>query len=485
MNASLHASSLATTFANNENKHFNNISLTNTSNSRQWIDIVYPPILVLFGTMFNILIIMVMFTKHFRRQATSVYMISGAVNDALGLVVSMTTHWLYVTFDDVYVQERVPGICKFLDFYGWGNCDYGILITTAMTIDRALAITFPLRKHSARRSVRTAKIVSVILALIVTAKEFHFMFGSQMVDQTRKERLCDVVPTSATYAYFWKNVWPWLHFAFLATCFVTIIASNCVLLFFVWKSSRSGPSQSSILRKTKTNGKGSPVKEDKQWMTITPMLIGESLCLLMFTFPFTVQLFVSGYDSDFYSTLNRRLLFSVTFYMLYTNKCITFIVYIATGSRFRLALFDVFLVCTQGRQALRKRRFKDNYGKTLLIAKSISESNKDTNTTSQGRENMAYAKSENKTKTIWTTLGSNKVYTRYDRDTTEWPLDKNSSITESNKSYDDNKNDFEAQNTISIFKLGLETNYSKCIDEHKIQPIVEDNLNLEAYCTHL
>ncbi|XP_033763254.1 uncharacterized protein LOC117344570 [Pecten maximus] len=346
----------------------------------QLVDLIYPPVLIVTGVTFNILIIVVMRTRFFNEQSTSVFMTMGAANDTLSLLVSMLTHWLYVAFPGVYNKEKAGWICKFLDFYGWGNCDLGILITTSMTIDRAFAISFPLRMASGN-NIKRAKITVVCMTLIVVAKEFHFLIGSEMVDPDQTERLCNVFTTTAAYTYFWEIVWPWLHFSFLLVCFAIMSISNGILIYFVWKSSKNlKTSDSKIAKRLGASPRASiwpHQKVDQKWRTITPMLIGESCALLLLTFPFTVQTFFSEYSPTFYHKIQPKLLFSVTFYMLYTNKCITFIIYLVTGSRFRQALKESAIICFKGKNALRRKRFREHFVNNVNIGKSVSEGKPD------------------------------------------------------------------------------------------------------------
>ncbi|XP_060069263.1 galanin receptor type 1-like [Ylistrum balloti] len=338
----------------------------------QFVDLIYPPVLIIIGVIFNILIIVVMRTRFFHEQSTSVFMTMGATNDTLSLMVSMLSHWLYVAFPEVYSKEKAGWICKFLDFYGWGNCDLGILITTSMTIDRAFAISFPLRMTSGD-NVKRAKITIGIVTLIVVAKEFHFLIGSDMVYRNQTERLCNVFTTTASYKFFWEDVWPWLHFSFLLVCFVIMTISNGILTYFVWKSSNDLDTRGTKVVKRTSVPIMSHQKVDQKWRTITPMLIGESCALLFLTFPFTVQSFFSEYHPTFYQKIEPKLLFSVTFYMLYTNKCITFIIYIVTGSRFRQALKECIIICFKGRGAVRRIRFREHFVGNVNIIRSVSE----------------------------------------------------------------------------------------------------------------
>lgn len=336
------------------------------------IDQFYPPILILVGVTCNVLVLLVMRTRYFRYQPSSVYMIGGAINDIFSLSIAMTTHWLHVTFD-VYSREKTRYICKFLDFYGWGNCDLGILITTAMTIDRALAITFPLKKKN-NNTFKRAKIAMLIVIAITIAKEFHFFIGSDMVEEDRSERLCDVYPNSETYLYFWTKIWPWFHLVFLVVCFVFIFVSNMILLCSIWKSSHR-----EILNSLeKFQFDRSSVRTSKQVQTITPMLIGESTVLLLLTFPFSVQLFIFGYDPTVYKSATTHFVFSLTFYMLYTNKCVNFFVYMITGHRFRLGMKELITMCCYGRKKWRQSLYQSTIGH-LHLAKRRSNSKGENN----------------------------------------------------------------------------------------------------------
>ncbi|ESO91443.1 hypothetical protein LOTGIDRAFT_105614, partial [Lottia gigantea] len=127
------------------------------------VNLYVPPILVLVGNVCNILAICVMRTQHFRYLSTSVYMIACALNDATSLIISLTAHWLYMNFPEIVVRSAYSHyMCKFFNFYGWGNCDYTIILTAAMTADRAFAIMKPL-KASTLNLVKRAKIVVVSL----------------------------------------------------------------------------------------------------------------------------------------------------------------------------------------------------------------------------------------------------------------------------------------------------------------------------------
>ncbi|XP_061179280.1 uncharacterized protein LOC133187903 [Saccostrea echinata] len=348
------------------------------------LNTIYPPILIVVGLICNSFIVCVMRTRFFQCQNISVYMTALALNDALSLSISMTTHWLYVSFENIYDRDKMTDICKFLQVYGWGNCDFSILLSTTMSVNRAIAVYLPLKSRASKYSHRRPKFIILFLLLIVLVKNIHFAFSSKIVKSGHmRDKLCDVFPESEIYKIFWENVWPWLHVSFLVLCFLVIAASNGVLVRQLYASSHleirrhhcSNRKESLIVSEEvpsplkhrnscfcseKSNGSG----EFRQWQTVTPMLIGESILILLLTFPFSMQLAISTADFG-----HSEMLFSITFYMLYTNKCATFFVYLITGSRFRLGLRKMFYRCTHSRGAIRRQHFKE----TLHWINSLSE----------------------------------------------------------------------------------------------------------------
>ncbi|PVD36913.1 hypothetical protein C0Q70_03906 [Pomacea canaliculata] len=267
-----------------------------------------PLVLIVFGSVFNAFIILGMRTKEFRDLSTSMYMTAGAVNDLLGLLIALTAHWLYVNFPETIVRGgRADILCRFFNFYGWGQADVGIVIITAMTADRAYGI---LRPMSISNPVWRAKVTIAVVIGVCVVKDFHFWFQSDLVDLGRNERMCDVFPQTVSYRVFYEEVWPWIHASFLAVCFVIMLTSNSIIIHQVRTraGTRSGSIKKVSVRKEGSGQRGNNVPDprDSNTMTIhtrnydhyarhvTSMLLAESFTLILLTFPFSVQLVVSS-----------------------------------------------------------------------------------------------------------------------------------------------------------------------------------------------
>ncbi|XP_029656836.1 growth hormone secretagogue receptor type 1-like [Octopus sinensis] len=301
----------------------------------RFINLYYPPFLVLFGTVCNILVVIVMTSRYFSSVSTAIYMLAGALGDVLCFLIALPAHWVYVNFP--HAVERTDDahyMCKFFNFFGWGSSDFGIILTAAMAADRAIAILFPF-KANRLCTPRRAKSVVIGLLVGVSIKESHFLFVSDIVPEFRNDRLCTVTEPNEIYRWFWRDIWPWVHTVFLLISFIIIIMSNIVIIFYYRKSKR-----------LPVNREIRGVCENSRTRQISTMLLVESFAIILLTFPFCMHTaFTSHRQYNLESPREKAenlLLFSVVFYLLYTNKCATFCLYCITGSRFRYALCDIF-----------------------------------------------------------------------------------------------------------------------------------------------
>lgn len=313
------------------------------------INLYYPPILILFGTVCNILVVIVMTSKYFSSLSTSVFMVAGALGDALCFVIALPAHWVYVNFPYAIARTKdAHYMCKFFNFFGWGSSDFGIILTAAMTADRAVAILFPFQANRIC-TARRAKIIVCLLLGSVSLKEAHFLFVSDIVPRFRKDRLCTVEEPSEGYSFFWRDIWPWIHTVFLLASFCMIIASNAIIIYFYRKS-----------KKLPVNREIRGVSETSRSRQISIMLLVESFAIILLTFPFCLHTAFTSHKQYALESPKEKaenlLVFSVVFYLLYTNKCATFCLYCITGSRFRDALCDIFCwgKCVRRVQKLQK-----------------------------------------------------------------------------------------------------------------------------------
>ena len=178
----------------------------NTYKAADIVNIYFPPALIGLGVFVNLLSIMVMRSPYFRKVSTSVYLTAGAINDLMGLVLALLPHWLFVNYPHVYRRGPVTDdLCKFLNFYGYSNTDATLTLTACMTADRAYAIRFPLRVATAD-TVRRARVVVLLGALVALLKNVHLTFASAMSPPESTERLCVASPSGGGLKYYVEKV---------------------------------------------------------------------------------------------------------------------------------------------------------------------------------------------------------------------------------------------------------------------------------------
>ncbi|KAK7486074.1 hypothetical protein BaRGS_00022683 [Batillaria attramentaria] len=147
------------------------------------------------------------------------------------------------------------------------------------------------------------------------------------------------------------QVWPWIHNVFLGLSLLVVLFSNSLIIVNVKQSSsmtdyshgyRSGPARDAGMRRESVGSLGSSGRRRQ----ITVMMLAESFTTLILSYPFAWYMFFSAKDPEIKTDPDKwamnQLLFPVFFYMLYSNKCVNFFLYVVSGYKFRLALKQVF-----------------------------------------------------------------------------------------------------------------------------------------------
>ncbi|KAL3861369.1 hypothetical protein ACJMK2_007405 [Sinanodonta woodiana] len=306
------------------------------------LDLLVPPVLIFLGSVCNILVIAIMKSTYFHNVSTSLYISVNALVDFGSLVFVLPPHWIHVNFP--WIISRGPNadiMCKVFNFVGWFTSDYGIILTVAMTIERAIAIRFPLHSVS-WCTLRKAKRVILGLSIIIMLKDFHFAITSILVDENVHDRLCASDISDSTYLYFVDNVWPYLHKVFLGISFTLIILSNIIIVRSVRESDRL-----SMLSSNEDLPNGSSVRRvSSRGRQLAIMMISDSITIVVCTLPFAIITTMEASIELLQGTPKDRatghILFSISLYLLYVNRCANFFLYCFSGQRFRLALMELF-----------------------------------------------------------------------------------------------------------------------------------------------
>ncbi|XP_069107071.1 probable G-protein coupled receptor B0563.6 [Argopecten irradians] len=327
------------------------------------INLYFPPVLVIMGTICNCIVIKVMRSMYFRFLSTSLYIAINAFIDNFSLLFLLTVHWINANFPwIIYRGINAHFMCKAFNFFGWTSSDFGILLTAAMTLERSLAITFPLKAQK-WCSVSRAKHMSILLLILAVLKDAHFLFTSGLMSQNQRYKLCEISSKNKNMVIFWRQIWPWIHHSFLFVMFTVIIISNIIILRHV-KLSYMVQKAANVYYRTGNNKRlenrpQASSNHRSRRRQILLMLLADSITIIVCTLPFSIYTSVTSnvvIEDDEAKSVDL-LIYSASFYLLYINRCANFYLYCLSGSRFRFALR---FVCTYKRTVTNSYRMASN-----------------------------------------------------------------------------------------------------------------------------
>ncbi|XP_012944263.2 cysteinyl leukotriene receptor 1-like, partial [Aplysia californica] len=349
------------------------------------LDLYLPPFLLAVGVVCNLLVILVMCSKHFRKMSTSFYMATNAFTDGLSLLVALSGHFLFVNFPEIFSSVRhAHHMCAFFNILGWGSSDLGIMLTVAMTTERAIAVRFPLQAYKLC-TPRRARFVVVGLVVFELVKLSHFMVSSEVVGAEVTSHLCDVDRDDPSFVLYAVDIWPWIHAAILAASYSLVIVGNVIIVINIRKSGKECVADGSGRKNTRKDSSSS--SKNRQ---LSLMLVVDSCFLVVCTFPFAViVILISKFNRLPPSQGGKNLAYSVSFYLLYVNRCLNFFLYCVTGSRFRTALRGIFThdVPTSYVPSTDKTNSRDKLKTVSKLRNSLLQENSNNNNNNNNNNN--------------------------------------------------------------------------------------------------
>ena len=136
------------------------------------INLYYPPIIIFFGTIGNVLSILIYTQAKHRKLSAPSFIVAMAIIDNLMLYVGLLQYWVLFNFAAAKLTEaHCKGMFFVVNFVG----NYSHWIIVLLTIDRFIAVYFPIRSYNLRTRRRA---VIAILALGLTAlfKNLHYLW---------------------------------------------------------------------------------------------------------------------------------------------------------------------------------------------------------------------------------------------------------------------------------------------------------------------
>ncbi|KAK7108374.1 probable G-protein coupled receptor B0563.6 [Littorina saxatilis] len=303
-----------------------------------WIDFIYVPICAGLGILGNMLSFCVLLSPRLSGSSTSVYMAALSVSDSLVQVVNI----LFLVRKFPGHETLRHGTCGLVYFLLYFSIHYNVIVMMGMTLERYLAIRFPL-KASGWCTPRRARTTVVVMCVIVVAVNFHNLILRKMVwNDVLKTEVC--APDGPTNEFFLFKVWPWIDGA--VYCYIPLLTVSVlnVLIVLQMRSAQK-------FRGTSGSAEQSASDVSRQ---VTVMLLLVTCTFLLLVGPMSILIVVERYVW-FRTTIHEQAVFHLVRTILnnvaYTNHAINFCLYCLSGNRFRQEFARLFLPCvTKGKQ---------------------------------------------------------------------------------------------------------------------------------------
>ena len=308
--------------------------LMSASLLKAWIYI--PPVILVVGTVGNMLILFTLTRRHLKKSSFTTYLTALAITDTVNLYVWTVNEWLFNAFGlDLNGQSRF--VCKTTLFAMIGFGYTSAWLVAALAVERAFCTFAPHLVRSVCRP-KTGCIVTGIIACISVALGSHTIFGIDLIYyEDNNMTLCGF--TDDGYEVFMMYYYTWIDF--MAASFLPatiIIVANVATVTKVVRT-RSPVTTSTL-----------DVNRNKRIQHMRTVTILVSIAFTLLTVPSTLYQILKIYVFDvehpfFTSSATESIVYIVVYNMYFLNYGINFFLYIVSGERFRTTLKDALCQC--------------------------------------------------------------------------------------------------------------------------------------------
>lgn len=304
-------------------------------------------ILVIIGTVGHVLSIVVLSRPRMRYTSIYCYLFVLACSDTVVLWLSCFKTWVRIVAGYELLHESYAA-CKIVTFLYLSSTYLSSWLIVAMTIDRFIAVWFPL-KVATLCSIRHARKTTAIMVFLAFFSNIHVFWTMHLVDKS-----CTY---THYYSYFMWNVFEPLKLA--AYCFVpfAIVLSLNTALIYKLKWGSKYLHRQDTRDSTSSNAAG----HDR----IICLLLTVSFTWFFLTLPVSLLAYVPFLHDNPYGR-------TMCWVLMYTNHSINFYLYCLTGRKFQQELKEAFH-CRTKDQTRSKVVNGSETSKTLLRTAEVNE----------------------------------------------------------------------------------------------------------------
>lgn len=280
------------------------------------------PIIIFVGTFGNVLSFLIMVQREMRQTSTFFYLATLAVADTVVLYLSAFKTWITVLTGFELLHQN-PASCKILIFLTQFCVHFSAWLIVAVTVERFLAVWFPLRATT-MCSLARAKFVTVVIAMVFFLINSHVFWTAEL----RTFRNGQVKCMPYAYENVACKVFPWIYlvlYSFLPV--LVLLLFNTLIIVSLIKN------KPLFQAMTKTDQQ---MRYDHQKLAICLLVI--SFTWIITTMPRPIYPLFMKKPKTIEEQAGTVLVRTLCFILMYVNHAVNFFIYGLTGQRFRMEL---------------------------------------------------------------------------------------------------------------------------------------------------
>ena len=303
-----------------------------------WIWKIMPIVLLVVGTVGNVITITVLLRVKMWRVSSTVYLIALAINDLVVLYFGLLRQWIWKN----HLFDLRPYLgCGLHTWIVYTSVAYSSWILVALTMERVVSVKFPVYARNGL-SRKSAMIVLSVLLVIISGTNIHLIFTwkdseyiliSNTTNTTISFLTCELISDSSSHVM--RHIWPWVDLCLTSLVpLILIVLGNLIIGISLYLRKRSWKTSQS---KDSTYFTG-------HQRSITKLLALLSVVFLVCTLPASVYLITVSYISPNESpeTVHKYWLWwAIASLLMYANNSINFILYCVSGTNFRNELKEM------------------------------------------------------------------------------------------------------------------------------------------------
>lgn len=299
---------------------------------------VVSPVLIILGTIGNILSIIILSSRKFNRWSSTVYLLGLAGADLAVLYIGLLRQWIkYLLNSDIRSVNTF--FCKTHWWLMYSCADNSVWILTAITVERLISTLCPYKSKSIC-TIKRAKIVLVLIAVAALGINSHLLFGFGRLEikSGNSTIVIPCAPLTDGYADFFDKVWVWIDLCkFSLIPFAVLTTGNiCIIYKLISSQKKVAPENGA----SQANASGY-----QRTSNMSVLLVCLNFVFILCTLPVCIYFIGQPYwiPKDVPRPIQLQdPWWALVNMLMYINNTVNFLLYCLTGSRFRAAVRNLF-----------------------------------------------------------------------------------------------------------------------------------------------